>query len=138
MPEIANKHNEQLVSDAFSKQSAVFDDTYQNNTTTLWMRDRVRSEVLRFIKPNDTILELNCGTGIDTVFFAQKGYKVLATDNAPGMLGMLESKIDPLSLQDRIETKRCSFNELEQLGNAQFDYIFSNFGGLNCTDQLDK
>jgi SAM-dependent methyltransferase len=35
--------------------------------------------------------------------------------------------------------ERCSFNNLEQLGETErFDYVFSDFGGLNCTDRLDK
>lgn len=129
---------EQKVSDAFSKQSVSFDSIYENNPITLWMRDRVRREVLSFLKPDDHILELNCGTGIDSVFFAQKGYSVFATDNAEGMLQKLAGKIELNALQDRITAQKCSFNDLSQLQGHQFNYIFSNFGGLNCTNGLAK
>jgi ubiquinone/menaquinone biosynthesis C-methylase UbiE len=126
------------VSDAFSRQSIIFDAIDDGNDILLWMRNRVRTEVARYIKPGANMLELNCGTGIDSVFFAQKGYNVLATDNAMGMLQMLSNKIDRLHLHDKLSIQKCSFNNLEQLGDRKFDYVFSNFGGLNCTDDLKK
>lgn len=127
-----------LVSDAFSRQSSVFDQIDESNSLLTWIRDRVRKEVLRHILPNASMLELNSGTGLDAVFFAQNGHKVLATDNADGMLQVLSEKIKALSLENNLSCRKCSFNNLEQLGDTQFDYVFSNFGGLNCTDNLAK
>ncbi|RYE20939.1 MAG: class I SAM-dependent methyltransferase [Sphingobacteriales bacterium] len=129
---------ERTVSEAFSRQSPIFDDVYENNGITLWMRNRVRHEVLQTIKPGSRMLELNCGTGIDSVFFAKQGFDVLATDNAPGMLQKLDNKIQTLNLQDKLSARRISFNNLEELAGDRFDYVFSNFGGLNCTDNLEK
>ena len=134
--DINNIYNEQYVSDAFSRQSAEFDEIDKANSTIGWMRDRVRAEVLNYIQPGSRLLELNCGTGIDSLFFAQKGHNVLATDNADGMLQQLNDKIIQLGLQDKVVTKKCSFNNIENLGEGKFDYVFSNFGGLNCTDKL--
>lgn len=130
---------EENVNAAFSKQSPVFDSIDESNELILWIRDRVHREVLSYIPPQAHLLELNCGTGIDAFFFAQQGIRVMATDNAEGMLHELEKKVSAAQMQDRLTLQRCSFNELEQLGNdVQYDYIFSNFGGLNCTDQLGK
>lgn len=129
---------EQQVNAAFSKQSPVFDDIDDNNSLLLWMRDRVHREVMEYIPANAYMLELNCGTGIDALYFAGKGIRVKATDNAAGMLEQLQAKITAKGLQESITAQRCSFNELSRLGQEpQFDYIFSNFGGLNCTDRLD-
>ena len=127
---------EQKVNEAFSRQSVSFDHIYESNPITLLMRQKVRNEVLKYISPGDEILELNCGTGIDAVFFAQNGYKVLATDNSEGMLQRLSEKVKEKQLQDRISTAKCSFNDLAQLHDRQFGYIFSNFGGLNCTKDM--
>lgn len=130
---------EQDVDAAFSKQSPIFDETDRQNNLLLWMRDRVHKEVLAHIKKDAYLLELNCGTGIDALFFAQQGIRVKATDNAAGMLEQLHRKIADNGLEEMITAERCSFNNLEKLGNEpQFDYVFSNFGGLNCTDRLDK
>ena len=136
---IQDKQQEQDVDAAFSKQSPIFDEIDESNKLLLWMRNRVYNEVLTHIRKDAYMLELNCGTGIDAMFFARKGFRVKATDNAAGMLQQLRAKVDAAGLQDRISVERCSFNNLEQLGSEpQFDYVFSNFGGLNCTDRLDK
>jgi ubiquinone/menaquinone biosynthesis C-methylase UbiE len=132
------KHNEELVSAAFSAQSVIFDQLNIENKLTHHLRDIYRTEVDTQIKPGSNILELNCGTGIDSIYFAGKGHKILATDNAEGMLAQLQHKIEEQHLEEKITTQRCSFLALYELGDKRFDYIISNFGGLNCTDDLNK
>jgi ubiquinone/menaquinone biosynthesis C-methylase UbiE len=131
-----NTDNEVHVSDAFSRQSIVFDEIDKASSSIVWMRERVRKEVLSYIQPGSRMLELNCGTGIDSIYFAQQGYDVMATDNADGMLAQLNEKITNLGIGNNIFSKKCSFNHLETLDEGKFDYVFSNFGGLNCTDKL--
>ncbi|HKC66825.1 MAG TPA: class I SAM-dependent methyltransferase [Bacteroidia bacterium] len=129
---------EKNVSEAFSKQARVFDEEDTNNPILQWMRGVTRISVLSHIKKDAHILELNCGTGIDSVFFAQQGYRVTATDIAPGMLAQVNKKIKTLSIEDKINTKQCSFTNIQALQPAKFDYVFSNFGGLNCTQNLHQ
>lgn len=130
--------NDQLVSQAFSLQSAVFDKLNNENKLTAHLRAIYREEILKQAKEHTCFLELNCGTGIDTLFFAHQGFRLLSTDIAAGMLNELDAKIREHHLEDLISTRQCSFNQLNSLGNQQFDYIISNFGGLNCTDRLDQ
>jgi ubiquinone/menaquinone biosynthesis C-methylase UbiE len=121
--------------EAFSRQAPEFDAIDEANPLIGWVRDRVRRASMRFIRPGQTILELNAGTGIDSTYFARQGAQVLATDQAPGMLAQLRSKQQPgLPL----EVMELSYLELEHLHGRTFDHVFSNFGGLNCTDRLDK
>jgi len=115
---------EQNVSTAFSKQSSSFDEVDAGNEILQWMRTRVRENVLKFWHKGEHILELNAGTGIDAIYFAQKGYYVHATDNAPGMLGILEKKVCEHRLQDKITTQNCSFLELKNIKEQKFDHIF--------------
>lgn len=130
---------EENVNAAFSRQSPIFDQIDDENKLILWVRNRVHNEVLQNISAGAHMLELNCGTGIDALFFAQNGINVTATDNAEGMLQELNKKVINQKLEHKIKVQRCSFNELENLGNdIQYDYVFSNFGGLNCTNQLEK
>lgn len=128
--------NEGDVSKAFSTQSVVFDAIDKENKLITWVRERVRKEVLQYLPANPDMLELNCGTGIDAVFFAQKGHRIHATDNADGMLQQLRQKVDALSLGNKLIVQKCSYNALENIQGKQYDYIFSNFGGLNCTKDL--
>jgi ubiquinone/menaquinone biosynthesis C-methylase UbiE len=124
------------VSQAFSKQSAIFDTLYKENKLSEYLRSSVRKEVLAQLKPNSNILELNCGTGMDAMYFAEKGHTVLATDNALGMLEQLDKKINEKDMKVNINTLHCSFHDLYKIKNKNFDHIVSNFGGLNCTDNL--
>ncbi|SFF06573.1 Ubiquinone/menaquinone biosynthesis C-methylase UbiE [Chitinophaga sp. CF118] len=130
--------NDQLVSQAFSLQSAVFDKLNNENKLTAHLRAIYREEILKQAMEDTCFLELNCGTGIDTLFFANQGFRLLSTDIAAGMLNELDRKIQEQHLEDAVSTRLCSFNELNKLGNQKFDYIISNFGGLNCTGSLDQ
>ncbi|HOP42873.1 MAG TPA: hypothetical protein PLA11_05085, partial [Flavobacteriales bacterium] len=78
--------------EAFSQQAPVFDAIDRENALIGRMRAIVRKAALRHMRPGERLLELNAGTGIDSLFFAQQGLDVLATDAAPGMLAQLEAR----------------------------------------------
>lgn len=125
------------VNAAFSKQSFHFDeDDFSNPILQAW-RQRIYAHVDRFIKPQSRILELNCGTGIDAIRFASQGHTIHATDISGGMISQLKQKISLQTLQNKITVEQLPFDQLDQL-NGKFDYVFSNFGGLNCIDDLKK
>jgi len=88
-------------------------------------------------------LELNAGTGLDAVALVERGYRVHATDIAPGMVAQMElkraemvRKKEILGLDGRFTTQLCSFTELDKVAAGPFDAVFSNFGGLNCVAEL--
>ena len=128
----------QNVSKAFSRQSSSFDETEAHNEILQWMRKQIHAHCLKYFSPGNRILELNCGTGIDAVFFAEHGMQVHATDIAEGMLEELNKKIDQKNLRDKITTQQCSFTELPSISNYNFDHIFSDFGGLNCVKDIEQ
>jgi len=131
--------NEQQAEKAFSKQSGIFDGLYSGNTIVNYKRERVREHVLALLQVNSLILELNSGTGEDALFFAQNGHKVHATDLSAGMQQELTRKVKNAGMQGQISNELCSFTKLGQLKNkGPYDLIFSNFAGLNCTDELGK
>lgn len=79
------------------------------------------------------VLELNCGTGEDAIFFAQKGLQVLATDISPEMVRVAAHKAEQKGVSHLVRTRVCAFQDLALLENdLRYDLIFSNFGGLNC------
>ena len=130
---------EQQAAAAFNKQSSFFDQIYSANTIVQYKRKRVRDHIERFIDPHSKILELNAGTGEDAVYFAQHGHYVHAMDISEGMLEILSQKILSASLTDKVSCELCSFTQLNKLRNkGPFDLIFSNFAGLNCTNELGK
>jgi ubiquinone/menaquinone biosynthesis C-methylase UbiE len=126
------------VKEAFNRQSEIFDEFEENNEILKRMRLIVREHLLRHLISGSCILELNAGTGIDAVFLAKNGFKVHAIDISEGMLSKLDMKISAIGLQDNVSSELLSFTELNKLPSKSFDYIFSNFGGLNCLDNLYK
>jgi ubiquinone/menaquinone biosynthesis C-methylase UbiE len=129
--------NEAEASAAFSRQSAVFDQIYGKDGIIRYKRERVRHHMLQLLKSGDHLLELNCGTGEDALFFAQNGFRVHATDISASMVAVLNEKAGFLKGLP-VTTEQCSFTKLDSLKNAgPFDAVYSNFGGLNCTGELD-
>lgn len=131
--------NEQEAAQAFSKQSLKFDELYAGNTIVQYKRERVRAHVQQFISPQSHVLELNSGTGEDAIWFARQGHTVHATDIAAGMQQQLQQKVQAAQLQQQVSTELISFTQLQNLQQQKkYDYIFSNFAGLNCTGELQK
>jgi ubiquinone/menaquinone biosynthesis C-methylase UbiE len=134
--------DENRASAAFSKQSAIFDELERENPIVLELRRRIRRHVLSLVRPEETLLELNAGTGLDAVEFARRGIRVTATDIADGMIEQMRRKADHYSLGEYLQVRQCSFTSLEELPDKEldseltFDHIFSNFGGLNCAEDL--
>lgn len=139
MNDATHTTNEQAAAAAFSKQAPVFDDLYFSDTIIQYKRKRVRAHILQFLQPGSNILELNAGTGDDAVFFARHGHTVHATDISDAMQAKLKEKAKLSNLQISISDEVCSYTELENLSNrGPYDLIFSNFAGLNCTNELSK
>lgn len=53
----------------------------------------------RFRQRPRVILDLACGTGIPTILFAQRGYRLFAVDRSPEMLSVLAAKKGDLPIQ---------------------------------------
>lgn len=139
MSDTAININEGKASEAFSRQSSIFDNIYSGNPIIQYKRWRVRSHVEQWLPANSHILELNAGTGEDAIYFAQHGHTVHATDISTGMQQQLRQKVREAGLSSKISTEICSFTQLNNLQNkGPYDLIFSNFAGLNCTGDLDK
>lgn len=121
------------VAEAFDRQAVIFDEYEEKNQILSWMRSVVQRHMLTLIHSGNRLLELNAGTGIDAVFFAQNGVRVNAIDISEGMLLRLKQKVEKENLGDLIFVERESFANLGAFPAGAFDCIFSNFGGLNCS-----
>jgi len=131
--------NEQQAAAAFTRQSTIFDDIYAGNTIVHYKRQRVRRHMEFLLAPGSAILELNAGTGDDALYFARQGHHVHATDISAGMQAELKKKVMLAGLHHKISNELCSYTDLEHLQRrGPYDAIFSNFAGLNCTNELNK
>lgn len=79
------------------------------------------------------VLELNCGTGEDAMFFAKQGSDVFATDVSQQMLEITRQKAELNEFSHLVRTTQLDISLLDpSLFSQKFDLVFSNFGGLNC------
>src|SRR4029079_10021205 len=120
------------IAEAFSRTAEKYDAFALDHPHLMRMRSTVYAHVGRVFPPGARVLELNAGTGVDAVELARRGYRVHATDIAPGMLRRLQDKVQSLQLGEQVTSQQCSFTELAQVDGAPFDAVFSNLGGLNC------
>lgn len=120
---------------AFDHSAATYDADFTNTSIGRSQRNQVWKYLEQLYANNfpENVLELNCGTGEDAIFFAEHGSKVLATDISEKMLAVTKSKIQLTKLNSFIATQKL---DLANFSSAEFsqtyDLIFSNFGGLNC------
>src|SRR5512141_1565182 len=118
-------NNFETSAEAFSRTAEKYDSFAEDHPNQTRMRIKGYAHVERFIPKGSRILELNCGTGTDAVELARRGYRVHATDIAPGMLERLREKIDHYELSEKITWQQLSFTELDQVQDLPFDAVFS-------------
>jgi SAM-dependent methyltransferase len=124
-----------VASVAFSVQAPHYDSDDRANPVIADLRKQVYDHVSRYMKPRSRILELNAGTGIDATYFISLGHTVLATDLSDGMVMELNKKA---AVHNGLSVKQLPYNKIDEITDGPFDYIFSNFGGLNCISDLSE
>ena len=115
---------------AFDPVAAGYDEQFTHSAVGRLQRALVHKVLDPKIRPGGSVLELNCGTGEDALWLAQRGCSVLATDLSAEMLAVTAAKAEQAGLQQLIQTRQLDLRALQ--ADSQFDLILSNFGGLNC------
>ncbi len=128
-----NSASIEAINIGFGNMADEYDRLQLTNKPVQIMRQKYYEVVLKTVAPPTEVLELNCGSGIDAKFLAEKGYNILATDVSDKMLE--NTKIKCLGLN--VEFKNLDINDLNILSDKKFDLILSNLGGLNCVKNLN-
>ncbi|MEM9820039.1 MAG: methyltransferase domain-containing protein [Bacteroidota bacterium] len=116
-----------------------YDDQFTQTKVGLLQRERVYAllEDLMDRHSIQQVLEVNCGTGEDACWLAQKGKRVLATDQSATMIEVARQKAHNL-VSEATGSPNFAVCNLEELAHLDLDWpadlLLSNFGGLNCLD----
>jgi ubiquinone/menaquinone biosynthesis C-methylase UbiE len=122
---------------AFDDMADTYDATFTDAKVGRALREIVWSRLEQVFKPSQRILDLGCGTGEDAVWLARRGVKVVATDSSSKMIQMARRKTLIASCQERIEFHRLAMEDIGSLAaDAVFDGVLSNFGAVNCVQDL--
>ena len=104
-------------------------------------RRQTHEAFARWLAPGCRVLEIGCGTGIDTAFLAVAGLRVIACDPSQEMLSRTKRRLASADVGDRAGILSCGLEELPKFLDALdhgegFDAVISNFGALNCVRSL--
>jgi SAM-dependent methyltransferase len=120
---------------AFDRLSDTYDTIYAGEILQA-MRARTNARMAATFPPGSRVLEIGCGTGLDTAFLTSRGVDVVAADPSAGMIHRARARVR--ASNGIAHLIRCGVDELDQhLGTGTFDGIVSNFGALDCVPRLD-
>ncbi len=127
---------------AFDRAAPSYDRTFTETQLGRELRSLVWERLGALFAPGDHVLELNCGTGEDACWLASRGVRVTATDGSKAMLAQAEEKARGQGLEGSIAFHLLDLAEPHaplappKDGDGCLDGVLSNFGGLNCVDDL--
>lgn len=114
---------------AFDQLASQYDRLWTHSAVGQLQREAVWRHIGNLFQPGQSALDLGCGTGEDAVRLMQAGVRVRAIDASPAMVKIARRRgVDAETL--RIES--CD------LLNESFDVVLSNFGALNCVEQIQR
>lgn len=125
--------HEQAVIRAFDLHAVRYDEEFESSESARTQRKKILDLVTSLVPTPSSILDMNCGTGTDAIFLATKGHDVLGIDISRNMILHATRKLGD---RRNVRFRQHSFCNLHDLGEAKFDLVLSNFGGLNCTNDL--
>ena len=132
-----NSVNLTAAATAFDRVAHSYDDVFTRSVIGRAQRNQVWQRLLAAFEPGERILELNCGTGEDARFLAQRGRSVVACDASSVMIEVAEGRGKLEAGAAGIEYRQLANEDLSVLlGQERFDGAFSNFSGLNCVADL--
>jgi SAM-dependent methyltransferase len=122
--------------EAFDGVAAGYHDSNVANPILAAMRRRMLAAIGAQVARGARILDLGCGPGTDDELLARAGYDVTAIDYSRSMVEQAEARIARADLRDRVRVHHLGIHQLDRLPAYAYDAAISNFGSLNCVDDL--
>ena len=102
-------------------------DEYYKNVSSGSVQSSFAEYCLQFIKEGSLLLELGCGDGRDSFFFAKNNISVIATDISNVVLQNNTKRVNPI-LKNRLQFLNADFtNFRKNQFNEPFSTIYSRF-----------
>jgi ubiquinone/menaquinone biosynthesis C-methylase UbiE len=122
----------------FDAIAADYDRVFTYSQIGQAQRSSVWRELTNAFSSGSRILEIGCGTGVDACFLGEQGVTVVACDSSTEMVRVAEQRVRACAA-DMIELQVLAAENISTLtGKNSFDGAFSNFGALNCFENLKQ
>ena len=95
-----------------------------------WMRRLLWRRFDSLFRAGDRVLDVGCGTGIDTVHLAERGVSVTGIDVSPGMVAVLRAKLAERRISPAPEVLVGDINTRLATLPGPFDGLISSFAAL--------
>jgi SAM-dependent methyltransferase len=123
----------------FDVFAASYDETFTHSKIGQAQRTAVWKKLETTFRPGDRVLEIGCGTGVDACFLADLEVKVVACDNSRQMIKVAARRVADNDKGSLIQTRLLAAEDIAELpSGCLFDGAFSNFGALNCVQDLPQ
>ncbi len=121
---------------AFDSVAAEYDGPLGNNELIQRMRAQMWRTLTQLFPRGARLLDIGCGTGLDAVYLAERGYRVVATDWSPQMVERTRARVQDDGLSEAVALRVVGMQDLLQLREQPFDGLYSDLGPLNCAPDL--
>ena len=122
----------------FDALAANYDEDFTGTHVGRLMREAVWRRLDGVFDRGARILDLGCGTGEDAIYLARRGHDVHAVDGSEAMLRRTREKVLAAALEHRVQGSKLDIEYLDELGTDVYDGVLSNFGVLNCVEDLSS
>ncbi len=123
----------------FDNIAEEYDHHITGNRMNRLLRDRSLALLQPTFRSARRLLEIGCGSGMETLTLLQEGHEVVAVDISEKMLEVVRHKARTAGVGERFTGVRARASELGGLVPAlgpPFDGAYSTYGALNCEPAL--
>lgn len=117
-----------------------YDHHITGNRMNLLLRNRSLAVLMDRFRDAHHLLEIGCGSGMETLPLLQQGHEVEAIDISSRMLATVRHKAEGAGVAHRLTTRELAAGALGRLVEeglaGSFDGAFSTYGALNCEPDL--
>lgn len=119
----------------FDNIAEEYDQHITGNRMNRLLRDRSLALLLPTFHSERRLLEIGCGSGLETIALLEAGHEVVAVDISQRMLDVVARKARASGVGERFQGLRAKASDLPKLSDElrpPFDGAFSTYGALNC------
>lgn len=124
----------------FDNVATDYDRHITGNRVNRLLRDRSLSELRRVFGTAHRLLEIGCGSGMETLPLLEDGHEVVCVDISSRMLEVVREKARRAGVLERLDTVHGAAAALPTFaarwGPSSFDGAYSTYGALNCEEDL--